>query len=344
MTAGHSYGEFVALAAAGAIGPDQLLRLSEARGRFMKEAAAAEAGAMVAVEAEPGALGALLEGGGVVTANLNSPRQTVLSGPREHVEAALEWCQEREIGARMLPVACAFHSPHVAGAQQRLAALLAEEPVASPRIPVYSNTTGDAHGQQPEEIAQRLSEHLIRPVEFVREIEAMYRDGARLFVEVGPRSVLTGLVPQILGEREHVAVAVERSGRPGLASLAHALAALAAEGVDVQLDRMFRGRERRRRSQGPGSRAARGLLADRRRQRLARGSAAPPVRTDLSNRHRGAHSRDHDEHERRRLTPRRHPRAASGLRSAGPLAATGDGGSRSRRRGPRTRRHRRSGV
>jgi acyl transferase domain-containing protein/NAD(P)H-dependent flavin oxidoreductase YrpB (nitropropane dioxygenase family) len=242
LTAGHSYGEFAALAAAGGIDAEQLMRISEARGRFMKEAAAAEAGAMVAVDAEPADLTALLEGGGVVTANLNSPRQTVLSGPREHVEAAVEWCRERQIGARMLPVSCAFHSPHVAGAQQRLAAMLAEETIAEPRIPVYSNTRGDAHTTNPEEIAATLSEHLTSPVEFVREVEAMYRDGARVFVEVGPRSVLSGLVPRILGEREHLAVAMERSGRSPLLSLLHALGALAAEGVDLDLAPLFRGR------------------------------------------------------------------------------------------------------
>jgi acyl transferase domain-containing protein/NAD(P)H-dependent flavin oxidoreductase YrpB (nitropropane dioxygenase family) len=244
MAAGHSYGEFAALAAAGGIDAEQLMRLSEARGRFMKEAAAAEAGAMVAVDAEPAALAALIESGGVVTANLNSPRQTVLSGPREHVEAAVEWCRERQIGARMLPVSCAFHSPHVAGAQQRLAAMLAEETIAEPRIPVYSNTLGDVHPADPEQIAATLSEHLTSPVEFVREVEAMYRDGARVFVEVGPRSVLSGLIPRILGEREHLAVAMERSGRSPLLSLLHALGALAAEGVDVDLAPLFRGRGR----------------------------------------------------------------------------------------------------
>jgi acyl transferase domain-containing protein/NAD(P)H-dependent flavin oxidoreductase YrpB (nitropropane dioxygenase family)/NADP-dependent 3-hydroxy acid dehydrogenase YdfG len=242
LTAGHSYGEFAALAAAGALDAEQLLAISEARGRFMKEAAEAEAGAMVAVDAPPEELVQLLEGGGVVTANLNSPRQTVLSGPREHVEAALEWCRERGLSARMLPVACAFHSPHVAGAQQRLAELLATTTLAQPRIPVYSNTTGEAHAKQPDAIAKLLSEHLIRPVEFVREIEAMYGDGARVFVEVGPRSVLTGLVPRILGERDHLAVSMERSGRPGLLSLLDCLAALAAEGVPVDVERLFRGR------------------------------------------------------------------------------------------------------
>ena len=242
LTAGHSYGEFAALFAAGGLDAETLLRVSEARGRFMKEAAEAEAGAMIAVEAPPQALTQLLEGGGVVTANLNSPAQTVLSGPREHVEAALEWCRERDIGARMLPVACAFHSPHVAGAQQRLAETLAQTTIATPRIPVYSNTTGAAHAPEPEAVGALLSEHLSRPVEFVREVEAMYGDGARVFVEVGPRSVLSGLVPQILGEREHVAIPIERSGRPALASLLHCLGALAAAGVPLELERLWRGR------------------------------------------------------------------------------------------------------
>ncbi|HUB76969.1 MAG TPA: beta-ketoacyl synthase N-terminal-like domain-containing protein, partial [Solirubrobacteraceae bacterium] len=242
LTAGHSYGEFVALAAAGGIDVEELLRVSEARGRFMKQAAEAEAGAMAAVDAPPEALASLLEGGGVVAANLNSPRQTVLSGPREHVEAALEWCRERSLGARMLPVACAFHSPHVAGAQQRFAELLEGTSLEPPRVPVYSNTTGKAHEQDVETMAKVLAEHLARPVEFVREIEAMYDDGARIFVEVGPRSVLTGLVPQILGEREHLAVPTDRPGRSGLLSLLHCLAALAAEGVPVRTERLFHGR------------------------------------------------------------------------------------------------------
>jgi acyl transferase domain-containing protein/NAD(P)H-dependent flavin oxidoreductase YrpB (nitropropane dioxygenase family)/NADP-dependent 3-hydroxy acid dehydrogenase YdfG len=242
LVAGHSYGEFAALAAAGGIDAEQLLRISEARGRFMKEAAAAEAGAMLAVDSPPDALSSLLEGGGVVTANLNSPRQTVLSGPREHVEAALEWCRERDLGARMLPVACAFHSPHVAGAQQRFAELLQGMSFVDPQIPVYSNTTGEAHAGRATAIAQVLAEHLIRPVEFVREIEAMYDDGARVFIEVGPRSVLTGLVPQILEGREQLAVSIDRSGSGGVLSLLHCLAAIAAEGVPMELARLFKGR------------------------------------------------------------------------------------------------------
>ncbi len=132
LTAGHSYGEFVALAAAGGIAVEQLLRVSEARGRFMKEAGAGRGRRDGGRRRAPDALAPLLEGGGVVAANLNSPRQTVLSGPQEHVEAAVEWCRERGVGARMLPVACAFHSPHVAGAA---AALRAAARAHQPRRP-----------------------------------------------------------------------------------------------------------------------------------------------------------------------------------------------------------------
>jgi acyl transferase domain-containing protein/NAD(P)H-dependent flavin oxidoreductase YrpB (nitropropane dioxygenase family)/NAD(P)-dependent dehydrogenase (short-subunit alcohol dehydrogenase family)/acyl carrier protein len=242
LTAGHSYGEFAALASAGAMDAGELLRLSEARGRFMKEAGSGAAGAMAAVDAAPDELAPLLDGSDVVAANLNSPSQTVLSGPRESVDAAVAWCRERDIAARTLPVACAFHSPHVAGAQRELERTLRRGDLTVPRIPVYSNTTAEAHGERPAEIVDLLSEHLIRPVEFRRQIEAMHRDGARIFVEVGPRSVLTGLVAKILGDREHIAVPMDRSGRPGLLSLLHCLAALASEGVPVRSERLFSGR------------------------------------------------------------------------------------------------------
>jgi acyl transferase domain-containing protein/NAD(P)H-dependent flavin oxidoreductase YrpB (nitropropane dioxygenase family)/NAD(P)-dependent dehydrogenase (short-subunit alcohol dehydrogenase family)/acyl carrier protein len=246
MVAGHSYGELVALCAAGSLAEDDLLRLSEARGRLMREAAAGEPGAMAAVDAPPEALRELLESDDIVAANLNAPTQTVLSGARRAIEDAVEWCRKRDIRAALLPVACAFHSPHVAPAGRRFVSVLEETPLAQPRIPVFSNTTGDAHGDDPAAIAAVLGEHLLRPVEFVREVEAMYRDGARVFVEVGPRSILTGLVGRILGDREHVAVAAHRSGASDLTQLLECVAALAVEGVPVRFERLFTGRSAQR--------------------------------------------------------------------------------------------------
>ena len=243
MTAGHSYGEFVALAAAGALDHDQLLVLSEARGRFMGEAAAGESGAMAAVDAAPDVLAPLFEDGGVVAANLNTPEQTVISGPRGRVEAAIAWCNGREIRGRLLPVACAFHSPHVAGAQRRFASTLKRAALRAPRIPVYSNTTGAGHDSDPAAIVALLRRQLVEPVQFVREIESMYDAGARVFVEVGPRAVLSGLTDQILGERAHLAVPVDRPGRSGLRAFVDAIAALAAEGVPLRPERLLRGRD-----------------------------------------------------------------------------------------------------
>ena len=242
MTAGHSYGELVALAVADGLDDADLLVLSETRGRLMRDAAAGDAGAMAAVDAAPGRLEELLAAGSVVAANVNAPRQTVLSGPRDAVEAAVDWCRENEIAARTLPVACAFHSPHVAGARERFAQELAATPIRAPRIPVYSNTTAAAHGSHAEEITSVLAEHLAAPVEFLGEVRAMHEDGARVFVEVGPRSVLTGLVGQILEGAEHVAVAIDQPGRPALTALIHCLAALAVEGVAVDTERLMRGR------------------------------------------------------------------------------------------------------
>ncbi len=276
MTAGHSYGELAALAAAGGLEADQLLMLSEARGRLMEQAAAGEAGAMAAVDSAPDALSALLDGGGVVVANLNAPRQTVLSGPRDRIAAAVSWCADNGIAARELPVACAFHSPHVAGARDRFAEVLAQAPIATPRVPVYSNTTAEPHAQEPAAIADVLAEHLAKPVQFVAEIEAMHRDGARLFVEVGPRSVLTGLVSQILNDREHVAVAADQPGRPGLLGLIHCLAALASEGVAVDVERLLRGRGAAR-AAGSARTAGRGAPGDAARRWLVDGGSARPA-------------------------------------------------------------------
>ena len=83
-------------------------------------------------------------------------------------------------------------------------------------MPVFSNTTGEAHAEDPKKIAQVLGRHLAKPVQFVAEIEAMHDAGARVFIEVGPRGVLTGLTDQILRDREHLAVSIDRPGRPGL--------------------------------------------------------------------------------------------------------------------------------
>ena len=246
MAAGHSYGEYVALAAAEVFSAETLITLSEARGRFIVEGAGAEAGVMAAIEAEARrVVEALKNFEAVCLANANAPRQSVISGSRAAVERAVAHFTAQGTTARMIPVACAFHSPLVAPAQARLAQFLSTVEAAEPGITVYSNTTAAPYPKEPGRVAERLVEHLVRPVEFVKEIESMYADGARVFVEVGPRAVLTGLVDQILAGRPRVAVASNQNGRPGLTQLLHLLGQLAAQGYALKLDRLYRDRTNR---------------------------------------------------------------------------------------------------
>ena len=243
MTGGHSYGEYAALCAAAVIDEGELARLSEARGRSILDAARTDLGTMAAVSEGPERISALLAGGPEVTlANLNGPRQTVLSGSRAAIERACAHLEERGVGVRPIPVGCAFHSPLMAPARDRLALVLDQVRFQPPQIPVYANSTAAPHAADGAAIAAVLKEHLVRPVRFGEEIEAMYRDGARLFVEAGPRNVLTGLVRQILGSRPHLAVACDLPGRPSLPSFLQALAHLFAAGAGVDLEGLFRSR------------------------------------------------------------------------------------------------------
>ncbi|MGH3771632.1 MAG: SDR family NAD(P)-dependent oxidoreductase, partial [Pseudonocardiaceae bacterium] len=240
---GHSYGELVALAAAGALDPAELLELSEARGQAILTAAGADPGTMAAVAGAPEQVRAVLADGPVVVANHNAPGQAVISGPTPAVEAALHRLTEVGLAGTRIPVACAFHSPVVAGATAVFATELEGRTVRSPRLPVWSNTTAAPHPAEPAAIRAALATHVAEPVQFVDQVEAMYAAGARVFVETGPGRVLTQLVGQILADRPHIALATDIPGEPGLRRLLLALAELAVAGVPVDPAGLFHGRD-----------------------------------------------------------------------------------------------------
>ncbi|MBV9742495.1 MAG: SDR family oxidoreductase, partial [Acidobacteriia bacterium] len=195
---------------------------------------------------DPAAVNAVIKDiAGVCLANANAPRQSVISGTPAAVKLAVAQFTAQGTTARMIPVACAFHSPLVAPAQQRLAQFLSAAPMAKPSFSVYSNTTAAPYPEDPTACKELLSQHLVRPVEFVREIEAMYAAGARVFVEVGPRGVLTGLAGEILGDRPKLAVASNQGSRPGLPQFLHLLGQLAAHGYALKLDRLYQDRSDR---------------------------------------------------------------------------------------------------
>ena len=250
--AGHSYGELVALASAGALDPAALLAASRDRARVILEAAgqavgSEDPGTMAAVAAGTSEVQAVLAAAGldgeVVQANQNSPKQLVLSGPTAAVDRAVAALRSAGIGAKRIPVACAFHSPLVAAAGNAFADILDEVPVRAPEVPVYANRTAAPYSAQPAAIRAELAAQIGSPVRFADEIEAMYAAGLRVFVEAGPGRVLTRLVDAILDGRPHVAVAIEDRPDAGLRGLLRAVARLATAGVGLRTGWLFEGRD-----------------------------------------------------------------------------------------------------
>jgi acyl transferase domain-containing protein/NAD(P)-dependent dehydrogenase (short-subunit alcohol dehydrogenase family)/NAD(P)H-dependent flavin oxidoreductase YrpB (nitropropane dioxygenase family)/acyl carrier protein len=244
MVAGHSYGEFTALCAAGVFADDVLYTLSETRGRLIMEAANPNLGKMAAVEATPEYIGEVLDSiENVWIANLNAPKQTIISGSGDGVDKALQRLKIQGIRTTPIQVSCAFHSPLMSPVQHSLAEFLGTVDFAVPKLAVFSNTLAKPYPQDPKAICNLLSEHLIQPVKFSEQIGEMYQAGARIFIEVGPRNVLTSLTEQILDGRSRLTVALDIPGRSSFLQLQHALAQLATHGVPIQLDRLYQGRQ-----------------------------------------------------------------------------------------------------
>ncbi|HEV2372499.1 MAG TPA: SDR family NAD(P)-dependent oxidoreductase [Streptosporangiaceae bacterium] len=242
MAGGHSYGELLALCAAGAYDEACLLELSQVRAEAILAAAGSDPGAMAAVSAPAAQVITAVAGTGVVLANHNSPSQVVVSGPTPAVEAAIETLTERGMTARRLPVACAFHSPLVAAAARTLASVLADRDVAVPGFPVFANATAAPYPGTPDGVREVLARQVAEPVRFAEQVTAMYAAGARTFVEAGPGRVLTGLVGAVLQDLPHTALACDVPGENGLVQLLKTLAALIQAGVPVDPAPLFAGR------------------------------------------------------------------------------------------------------
>ncbi|MGW6442012.1 SDR family oxidoreductase [Lentzea sp. NPDC055074] len=232
LAGGHSYGELVALSAAGVFGSSDLLSLSAARAEAMLEAVGEDPGTMAAVSAPVASVEALLPPD-VVVANHNAPDQVVISGPTSAVHGAVEVLRGAGLTVKNIPVAAAFHSPLMAGARDRFAARLADVPLGSPRFPVWSNVSAEPHS----DVASGLSAQLAGRVRFVDQIESMYAAGARIFVEAGPGGVLTSLVGKTLGDRPHQALRCDDH-----VTFLRTLAALAVAGVEVDTAPLFEDR------------------------------------------------------------------------------------------------------
>jgi len=238
FVAGHSLGEYPALYAAGALSRDELCELVCARAHAMQTAPQmdAEPGRMVAVVGDK-AESIRPEAEGVWLANCNSPSQIVLTGTERGI--AEDSKRLSAAGFRVVPLNTggAFHSPRMAPAErvfnQRLAAAKVS-PLAFDAPRAYANVSGDVLPQGDAEATRRsLAKQMTSSVQFTAQVRAMYRDGARVFVEFGPKNTLTKLVQQILdGAPDVVCIALNPSpNKPSDVQLREAAMQAAVAGV-----------------------------------------------------------------------------------------------------------------
>lgn len=194
--AGHSLGEFTALAAAQVLSLDDTLALTALRGRLMSQAGGPDQG-MTAVlklslEQVESIAAAAAEATGTlcIAANRNTPAQFVLSGHKAALEKAGELAKEAKGRAVPLAVAGAFHSPLVNEAAAELARAMQKIDWRAPRIPVVLNVTAQAE-PDPARIKDAMARQMVSPVRWVETMACLWGMGCRRFVELGPRGVLT---------------------------------------------------------------------------------------------------------------------------------------------------------
>ena len=214
FAAGHSFGELTALWAAGVIAEDDYYKLAYARGQAMAapDDPDFDAGSMLAVMGEVEKLEAdLTEFPDVVMANLNSKKQVVLAGPTADILQAHDALKAKKYTIVKLPVSAAFHTPLVGHAQKPFAKAIRSVKFNKPQIPVYSNATAKAYPATAKTIQKQLESHILNSVRFREEIENIHQAGGRIFIEFGPKNVLTKLVDNILSGEEYTAVALNEN-------------------------------------------------------------------------------------------------------------------------------------
>ncbi len=212
VLAGHSLGEFSALAVSRALSLSDVIDIVALRGRLMAEADPHGVGAMAAVlklaqedvetlvETTRDRLGKIL-----VLANFNSPTQFVVSGEAEAVSALEGPVKEKRGRLFPLPVSGAFHSPLMREAADELAAYMRKKHWKSPKRPVYFNATATTE-HAVSDVIETMTRQMTSPVRFIRTVRGMWDAGARQFLELGPKNVLAKLVQQTLKDREETFV------------------------------------------------------------------------------------------------------------------------------------------
>ncbi len=198
FVAGHSLGEYTALAAAGVLDFADAVYLARERGRLMHEAGLKQPGGMVAVIGLEGvSLAEVCRQTGTRIANINCPGQLVISGAEEDLVAAADLVKSRGAArAVRLQVSGAFHTPLMQPAVDGMSEIIAGLSFSHPVFPIIANTTAEPLTTG-EQVRAELLEQLCRCVQWQRSVEYMVDNGVSIFIEIGPGKVLSGLIKRI---------------------------------------------------------------------------------------------------------------------------------------------------
>ena len=234
MVIGHSLGEYAALVASGVLTFAEALEVVSARGREMVKVSMEDNGCMAAVSAPLREVERILKtiDEYVVLANINSPVQSVIAGSTKGVDMAIQAFQDANLQAVKIPVSHAFHTKIVAPASQPLRKVIERMNIQDPQVPVAANVTGEWYPTGRENILDLLANQVASPVQFIKGATKLYENGARIFVEVGPKRVLNALTSDIFKENSDVTLLATNHPRKGaLPSFNEALCALYAAGL-----------------------------------------------------------------------------------------------------------------
>ncbi len=210
ICAGHSLGEYTALAATGSLGFDDGLRLVTERASAMHDAGATAPGTMAAVlglDDEDVEVACRRADSDVWVANFNAPGQVVIAGSLDGV--ALATTHAKELGAKKvmgLPVSGAFHTPYMTAARDRLRDAIADAQLRDAEVPIVANVDARAH-QEASEWVSLLSAQLSSPVRWKHSLLTMAQEGITAFIELGPGGVLTGMAKRTVENSRTISVA-----------------------------------------------------------------------------------------------------------------------------------------
>ncbi|WP_208879664.1 type I polyketide synthase [Streptomyces armeniacus] len=239
---GHSMGEIAAARVAGALTPEDAVRIIVRRGRLLQ--AAAGRGLMASVALPEDEVSALVApyGQALCVGAVNGPRSTVVSGDPDAVEEFVTGLRERGVNCTTVPGEYAFHSPQMAPYGAELAACLAGIRPRTPEVPLFTTTPGRSGARAPGPVAVTDAEHWARnvtePVRFSDAVGQLLEAGHRTFVEIGPHPVLALPLTQQLEEAELAGVVVPslRRGADDAQTTRSSLGVLYAHGFDVRWD------------------------------------------------------------------------------------------------------------